>query len=149
MIVRYAAYNDIPEMANLLCELFSIEDDFAVDAEKQCRGLKLLLDTPNAVVLIAEWDGRVVGMISMQSLVSTAIGEHVGLIEDMIVTHSYREKGIGSSLLEALIAESAKKKYGRLALGADNRNSGAIAFYQKHGFTTSHMGLMYRLRLSY
>jgi ribosomal protein S18 acetylase RimI-like enzyme len=144
MIVRRADYNDIPEMANLLSELFTIEDDFTVDVEKQSYGLKLLLDTPNAVVLIAESDERVVGMVSMQSLVSTAIGEGVGLIEDMIVTQSYRGKGIGSRLLEALIAESAKKKYGRLALGADNRNNGAIAFYQKYGFTISHMGLMYR-----
>jgi len=145
MIVRHADYKDIPEMANLLSELFAIEDDFTVDAEKQVRGLQLLLDTPSAVVLVAESDERVVGMVSMQSLVSTAIGERVGLIEDMIVTQSYRGKGIGSSLLEALIAESANKKYGRLALGADSRNSGAIAFYQKYGFTTSHMGLMYRI----
>lgn len=145
MIIRHAAYKDIPEMANLLCELFSIEDDFSVDAEKQFRGLKLLLDSPNATVLVAEADERVVGMVSMQSLVSTAIGENVGLIEDMIVAQVYRSKGIGSRLLEALITESARKKYGRLALGADNRNSKAIAFYQKYGFTTSHMGLMYRL----
>jgi len=145
MKVRYAAYKDIPEMAILLSELFAIEDDFIVDAEKQSRGLKLLLDMPNAVVLVAEEDECVIGMVSMQSLVSTAIGENVGLIEDMIVTQAYRGKGIGSSLLEALIAESAKKKYGRLALGADNRNNGAIAFYQKYGFTTSHMGLMYRI----
>ena len=145
MIVRRANYKDIPEMSSLLSELFAIEDDFTVDAEKQSRGLKLLLDTPNAVVLVAEEDECVIGMVSMQSLVSTAIGENVGLIEDMIVTQAHRGKGIGSSLLEALIAESAKKKYGRLALGADSRNRGAIAFYQKYGFTTSHMGLMYRI----
>lgn len=132
-------------MSSLLSELFAIEDDFIVDAEKQSCGLKLLLDTPNAVVLVAEEDERVIGMVSMQSLVSTAIGESVGLIEDMIVTQAHRSKGIGSSLLEALITESAKKNYGRLSLGADNRNSGAIAFYQKYGFTTSHMGLMYRI----
>lgn len=145
MIVRHAIEKDIPQMASLLSELFAIEDDFIVDTEKQTRGLKLLLDTPNATILVAETDERVVGMVSMQSLVSTAIGENVGLIEDMIVTRAYRGKGIGSSLLEALIAESTKKKYGRLALGADNRNSGALAFYQKYGFTTSHMGLMYRI----
>lgn len=145
MIVRRADYKDIPEMADLLSELFAIEDDFTVDIEKQSYGLKLLLDTPNATILVAEDNERVIGMVSMQSLVSTAIGESVGLIEDMIVTQAYRGKGIGSSLLEALIAESAKKNYGRLTLGADSRNSAAIAFYQKYGFTTSHMGLMYRL----
>ncbi len=145
MIFRFATYNDIPEMSNLLSELFTIEDDFTIDTEKQSRGLKLLLDTPSATILVAETDKHVVGMISMQELVSTAIGESVGLIEDMIVTQLHRSKGIGSRLLEALIAESVRKKYGRLALGADSRNSAAIAFYQKYGFTSSHMGLMYRL----
>lgn len=145
MIVRHATHNDIPAMADLLSELFAIEDDFTVDTEKQTRGLKLLLDTPNATILVAETDERVVGMVSMQSLVSTAIGENVGLIEDMIVTQSYRSNGIGSLLLKALIAESVRKKYGRLALGADSRNSAAITFYQKYGFTASHMELMYRL----
>lgn len=32
----------------------------------------------------------------------------------------------------------------RLALGADERNLRAIEFYKKLGFSTSHMGLMYR-----
>lgn len=145
MTVRYATDKDISAMASLLNELFAIEDDFTIDTEKQFRGLKLLLDTPSAIILVAEADECVVGMVSMQSLVSTAIGESVGLIEDMIITQAYRGKGIGSSLLEALIAESVKKRYGRLSLGADNRNRGAIAFYQKYGFTTSHMGLMYRI----
>lgn len=131
-------------MADLLNELFLIEDDFAVDVEKQSRGLKLLLDTPSAILLVAQSDERVVGMVSVQTLVSTAMGGYVGLIEDVVVCEAYRGRGIGKTLIEALIAASEQQGLKRLSLGADHRNLSAIGFYQKQGFATSHMGLMYR-----
>jgi ribosomal protein S18 acetylase RimI-like enzyme len=145
MNIRRAFYEDIPAMANLLRELFTIEDDFTIDIEKHSHGLKLLLDTHGAIVLVAQEGENVIAMATVQKLVSTAMGEYVGLIEDVVVSESYRGRGIGKRLLEALIAESAKAGLKRLALGADHRNLAAIAFYQKHGFTTSNMGLMYRV----
>ncbi len=54
MNIRRAVHNDIPQMANLLSELFAIEDDFTIDTEKQSRGLKLLLDTHSAIVLVVQ-----------------------------------------------------------------------------------------------
>jgi ribosomal protein S18 acetylase RimI-like enzyme len=144
MMIRYASYNDIPVMVNLLSELFAIEDDFVIDREKQSRGLKLLLDTESAIVLVAHEEDKVVGMASVQKLVSTAMGEYVGVVEDVVITKGYRGQGIGKRLLETLITESDKAGLKRLALGADHRNTNAIAFYHKYGFTTSHMGLMYR-----
>jgi ribosomal protein S18 acetylase RimI-like enzyme len=145
MSIRRPADTDIPAMANLLSELFAIEDDFKIDIQKHSRGLKLLLETPSAIIFVAQEDNGVVGMATLQTLLSTAMGDYVGLIEDVVVHETYRGRGIGTSLLEALIAESEKAGLKRLALGADHRNTNAIAFYQKKGFTASHMGLMYRL----
>jgi ribosomal protein S18 acetylase RimI-like enzyme len=145
MMIRRACYDDIDAMAGLLSELFAIEDDFSIDIEKQSRGLKLLLDTSSVILLVAESKEGVIAMASLQTLISTAMGEKVGLIEDVIVTEAYRGEGIGKALLEALIAESESAGLKRLALGADHRNHKAIAFYQKQGFSISKMGLMYRL----
>lgn len=144
-MIRRAADSDIVQMTHLLSELFSIEDDFTIDTEKQSRGLKLLLETPNAIVLVVQEGECVIALATLQTLVSTAMGERVGLIEDVIVQEPHRGRGIGKSLLDALITESEKAGLKRLALGADHRNHNAIAFYQKHGFTASHMGLMYRV----
>jgi ribosomal protein S18 acetylase RimI-like enzyme len=145
MIVRKAHYTDISAMAQLLSELFTIEDDFIIDTDKQIRGLQLLLQHPDTTVLVAETSGHLIGMVSMQPLISTAMGERVGLIEDMIVTSDFRRMGIGKSLLGAMIEESKRLGYVRLALGADKRNESAIDFYQTFGFETSNMGLMYRI----
>lgn len=143
-MIRRASFEDIPVMAALLGELFAIEDDFTVDVEKQSRGLELMLNNDEAIVLVILVHGELVGVITVQSLISTAMGDKVGLIEDFIIREEHRGMGIGKELLNALIVESEKQGLKRLALGADHRNHSAIAFYEKQGFDTSHMGLMYR-----
>lgn len=37
-MIRYAEYDDIPYMAGLLAELFTIEDDFSIDPLAQISG---------------------------------------------------------------------------------------------------------------
>lgn len=143
-LIREARTGDLAEMALLLAELFTIEDDFVIDEAKQINGLRLLLESSSGTVFVAQLDQRVVGMLTVQSVVSTAAGEYVGLIEDLIVSEPYRGCGIGKQLLHAVLAASKEKGLGRLALAADNRNVSAIAFYQKYGFETSRMGMLYR-----
>jgi ribosomal protein S18 acetylase RimI-like enzyme len=141
--IRNAHHDDLDAMLGLLVELFLIEDDFTIDIEKQICGLELLLESQNCFVLVAEISGQVIGMISMQGLISTAIGERVGLIEDMIVSNEFRRIGVGRLLLASMIEYAKSFGYGRIALGADRRNKSAIAFYQTFGFEISNMGLMY------
>lgn len=142
--VRKGKVDDAEAMAGLLSELFTIEDDFAIDQQKQLGALHLLLQDANATLLVAEISGCVIGMVSMQGLISTAIGAKVGLIEDMIVTAHCRGQGVGRILLRAMIEESERLGYRRVSLGADRRNDSALAFYRTFGFETSNMGLMYR-----
>lgn len=143
-MIRMAYSDDILPMVDLLAELFTIEDGFTVDAVNQTRGLELLLQNPQSVVLVAEMQNRVVGMITLQRLISTAVGEYVGIIEDVVVSTAKRGKGIGNKLIQAALDEADGRGWKRLALAADRRNSKAIAFYQKKGFQISPMGLMYR-----
>ena len=145
IIIRTAQHDDVKHMAGLLAELFSIEDDFFIDTAMQIRGLELLLQTCDSTVLVAQMDHCVVGMVSMQCFISTAVGKKVGLIEDMIVTRDFRRMGIGRILLKAMTHISEDLGYARLSLGADMRNDEALAFYRTFGFETSNMGLMYKI----
>lgn len=54
-----------------------------------------------------------------------------GHIGRMAVRKSARGQGIGSRVLEALLAEARRLGYGRLVLHAQTH---AIDFYRKHGF---------------
>lgn len=143
--VRLAYSEDIPLMVTLLSELFTIENDFTIDAQIQTHGLELLLQNSHSIVLVAETDRGVIGMITLQRLISTAMGTYVGTIEDVIVTQEYRGSGIGTKLLDAAINEADERGCSRLALSVDLRNTKAIEFYKNKGFDTSHMGLMYYL----
>ncbi len=144
MTIRRAAAADIDDMVSLLGELFEIEDDFAIDPCAQRQGLELLLNDPDATLLVADAMGSVVGMATMQRFVSTAVGEYVGLIEDVVVTMSHRGNGIGSRLLQAMLSEATRQHLMRLALAVDVRNLRALSFYGRYGFRISRMGMLYR-----
>ena len=131
--IRPALSTDIPQLVLLLEELFSIEADFLIDSDKQARGLALLLNSDKDYVLVAELSGcnKIVGMCSIQTLISTTEGGVVGLLEDLIVATDYRQQGIASSMIDAAFNWSKMQGLKRLQLLADKNNALALAFYQK------------------
>jgi len=129
--IRVAQKTDIPAMANLLNELFAIEMDFQIDLEKQQRGLTLLLESNHAVVFVVELENQIIGMCSLQILISTAQGSKVGLIEDLIITKNHQKQGIGNQLLETVKNWAMQQGLTRLQLLADKTNQNALDFYQK------------------
>lgn len=135
VIVRKASVFDIDSLVGLIEELFSIEEDFIFDEEKQRKGLLLMLDDQGKhFVMVAELNEKVIGMCSVQTLISTAEGGFAGVIEDMIVSKKYRGKGVGRCLLKSIKAESKEKGLLRLQLLADKNNTDALEFYKKTGW---------------
>ncbi len=132
--VRTATSADVEQMAELLKELFAIEADFVFDRDKQVRGLRQLLESGKDRVFVAESGGRAVGMCSVQTLISTAEGGPVGLLEDLIVTAAFRRQGIGEKLLAAAIDWAERQGFKRLQLLADKNNLPALKFYEKQAW---------------
>ena len=115
--IRKASISDIDELVPLLYELFYIEEDFTFNKELQIQGLKILIDTgKDNLVLVAEEDNKIVGMCTLQTLISTAQGGYVGLIEDFVISESYRGKGIGKGLLISLEKIAAEKRFNYLLI---------------------------------
>jgi GNAT superfamily N-acetyltransferase len=146
LLFRPAHQTDIPVLCSLLEELFSLETDFHPDRHKQTQALQLLIDKANVnhdhpacVVWVAEQGGEVIGMCSLQVLISTAEGGEVGLVEDVIIDAAHRKQGIGQQMFESLEAWARERGLARLQLLADTHNSEAIAFYEKHGWSRTQM----------
>jgi len=138
--IRTAVIRDIPGLCELLAALFAVESDFEPDAGKQARGLELLINDPtgNSLVLVAASGADVVGMCSVQSLISTAEGGFAGLIEDVIVREDCRDSGIGTRLLSEALTWCETKGMSRIQLLADRGNDNALGFYfHRHWKTTS------------
>lgn len=138
--VDFATEADLPAMADLLYELFTLESDFQPEREKQLRGLKLILDTPAiGKLFVLRADGQVAGMANALITVSTAQGTRVLLLEDVIVSKNFRAAGLGRQLVEHVCAWAKSEGMTRVTLLADRDNAKALAFYERLGFEKSAM----------
>jgi GNAT superfamily N-acetyltransferase len=132
VMIRPAVYADISALVGLLKDLFSIEADFVCNEALHYQGLKMMLnDRERQCIMVAENRGTVIGMCSVQTLVSTAEGGIVGLVEDMVIHKRYRGQGIGSKLLDSVEHWAREKGLKRLQLLADRNNLPALEFYRK------------------
>lgn len=137
ILVRPAHRADLEHLVALLENLFSIEEDFTFNDQKQRRGLQIMLANELGCILVAEAAGRVVGMCSGQLTVSTAEGGAALLVEDVVVAEDFRGRGVGTSLMEGLAEWGRARGVSRLQLLADRNNTDALAFYTKLGWQTT------------
>ena len=133
-MIRPATSSDMNAMVELLHQLFTIEADFDFSAERQQRGLELLLAAPAAIVMVAEEEGAVVGMATAQLVISTAEGGLSLLIEDLVVVPTRQNQGIGTALLIALDERGCALGADRMQLLADRTNTPALHFYRQKGW---------------
>lgn len=141
LIIRRATQSDIPDLVDLLNELFSIEEDFQFDQTKQKAGLLMLVESdPNEKnLIVAELEGEVIGMCSAQTLISTAEGGKAALIEDMVIKSNMRGKGIGRIIMNEIVSWAKISGITRLQLLADKNNSRGISFYEKNEWKTTQL----------
>ena len=133
-MIRPATRSDIPAMLELLHQLFTIEADFDFSAERQQRGLALLLAAPAATIMVAEEQGITVGMATAQLVISTAEGGPSLLVEDLVVAPTRHNRGIGAALLAALAEWGTSYGAARMQLLADRNNDPARHFYRRQGW---------------
>lgn len=138
--IEMATTEDIPRLNELLTILFTQEADFRPDPARQSAGLRLIIENPAAGhILVLREGSAVVGMVNLLYTVSTALGGRVAILEDMIIDPGYRGGGAGSRLLDGAIAFAKEQRCRRITLLTDRTNSGAIRFYERHGFALSEM----------
>jgi ribosomal protein S18 acetylase RimI-like enzyme len=124
------------ELLNLLC---SVEPDFPWEPDRQKAGLKALLASGDSVILVADEEGQVQGMVTAQLVVSTAEGGLSALVEDLVVAPGSRGSGLGRRLLSEAASWAARNKATRLQLLADEENTQALDFYRDLGWRRTRM----------
>ncbi|KAF0242512.1 MAG: acetyltransferase [bacterium] len=145
MNIRYANENDSELLANLGHKTFyetfaehnTPEDmasylSVAFSVEKQICELK----DPNAIFLIAEIEGTVVGYAKLRAdnKCDSITGRKPIEMERIYSLKDYIGKGIGAKLMQASIKEAKDRGFDCLWLGVWERNERAILFYEKWGF---------------
>ncbi len=143
-----ASERDIPALSELLSHLFTQEIEFHPNEDAQRKGLSAIIGNADiGAILVARDNTSVLAMVNLLFTVSTALGERVAILEDMVVAPAARGTGIGSGLLNYAIEFAKSCGAKRITLLTDQDNISAQNFYSKHGFALSTMRPM-RLSIS-
>lgn len=138
--IEQATLEDLPQLTDLLFDLFTAEGDFVPNRAKQMRGLRLILEQPNrGRIFVLRQNGIILGMINLLFTISTAEGGFVIMLEDVIVHREYRKQGFGDKLLRHAIEYARKKDFLRITLLTDRLNEDGQRFFKSHGFFESKM----------
>ena len=142
-----ATEKDLPQLVQLLGQLFEQEAEFSANAAKQEAALRMILaDAKVGRIFVARDGKKAIAMASVLFTVSTAEGGRAALFEDLVVHADYRKQGIGEALLKHVVAQARDEGVLRLTLLTDMQNERAQAMYRRAGFTGSPMKPM-RLKL--
>lgn len=138
--IEPATLEDLPELVDLVMLLFQVEEDFEPNRELQEKGLRLILEQPNrGRIIVVRTDHEIIGMANLLFTISTAMGGFVLLMEDVIIHPDHRGQGYGTQLMEYVFKFARKKEFMRITLLTDKISAESQRFFQRFGFTHSHM----------
>lgn len=138
--IEPATIEDLPQLIELLRDLFEAEADFHPDRTFQERGLRLILEHPSrGRIFVLRAGHRILGMVNLLFTISTAHGGHAIQMEDVIILPEYRGQGHGSNLLKHVIDFARRKDFVRITLLTDRISVASQNFFTKFGFTHSEM----------
>ena len=106
------------------------------DAEGYARFLESQLGDDDAIVMIAEQGGVVVGYVyaAVEPLSWKDLRNECGYIHDLLVTDVARGRGAGERLLSAAIQWLRDRGMPRVVLGTAAQNAAARRMFERRGF---------------
>jgi ribosomal protein S18 acetylase RimI-like enzyme len=129
--IRLANESDVNAIFDLIKELaiFEKAEFELINTPEQLLkdGFK---DTPSFICIVAEDNQSIVGMSFLYVRYSTWKGR-VLYLEDLIVKDNFRNKGIGTQLMNATIEFAKSNNYKRIQWQVLDWNTEAIRFYKK------------------
>lgn len=114
----------IRQLAASLGEASSLGDSYALR----------YMETPGAGALVAVLGGRIVGLVSYTLRPNLYHAAPCLMIEELVVDEPFRGRGLGGSLLDAVVAFGAEKGCAEVSVSTMTTNTAALDLYRKHGF---------------
>lgn len=108
-------------------------DEFTPTDEQEAGWIVRHLVTPNSLILVAEAEGQLAGMLDFETEPQRRRA-HAGMF-GISVAAPWRDRGLGSALVETLLAWArANPRVERVGLSVLGSNARAIHVYQRLGF---------------
>ncbi len=145
LTIREAAAKDIPRLQELYQQLSFNPGDYRKAPVADCRKiLHQIKKYPNASLLVAEEDGKVVGTTFLAILPGFA--HHTApfaVIEYVVVDEKVRSKGIGKALMDYCKDRAKEAGCYKIMLTSDKRRERAHKFYKANGFNAEAEGFRF------
>jgi GNAT superfamily N-acetyltransferase len=134
VLIREARREDWPAVGELLAEL-GRPDVRGTDEETAAReGFERYLERSDAVLLLAERDGRVLGLLDMEYRSRLNFTTPQAWIPDLVVAEDARSAGVGRSLLSRAEELARERGCWGMALESATWRERAHAFYVREGW---------------
>lgn len=145
--IRNAVADDVPAIVAMLADdPLGAQRESPDDMTPYLAALERLSDDPNQHVVAAVRGGRVVGTLQLTVIPGLSRkGATRSVIEGVRVHADERGSGLGTRLIEWAIDESRRQDCQLVQLTSDVTRTDAHRFYERLGFTASHVG--YKLPL--
>lgn len=131
--IRFATKNDMSSVHKLITELAVFEKEpNAVEISVKDLENDGFGTIPKFKAFVAEQENQIIGMALFYERYSTWKGKVIHL-EDLIVTQTKRNLGVGKALYTELMKYAKKNKCKRVAWEVLDWNTGAIKFYEHTG----------------
>jgi GNAT superfamily N-acetyltransferase len=140
--VRQATPEDVPALVALFQELDRMQSDWRVFTPRPGFydevGLKYreAMSTENALVLVAEDEGEIVGMAYGEVRIPSRFSDERALeLSGVVVRTGYRGRGVGRALVQEAARFAGELGVEWVELKTFAPNQGAMAFWEGLGFT--------------
>ncbi|MEU2734382.1 GNAT family N-acetyltransferase [Streptomyces sp. NPDC007095] len=140
--IRPAASDDVPAIVAMLADdPLGAQRESPDDLTPYLAALERLSADPNQHLVVAVREGRVVGTLQLTVIPGLSRkGSTRSLIEGVRIHSDERGSGLGSRFIEWAIEESRNQGCQLVELTSDATRTDAHRFYERLGFTASHVG---------
>ncbi|MFJ5111364.1 GNAT family N-acetyltransferase [Streptomyces sp. NPDC088551] len=140
--IRPAAPDDIPAIVAMLADdPLGAQRESLDDLTPYTEAYERLARDPNQHVVVAERDGRVIGTLQLTIIPGLSRrGATRSVIEAVRVHADERGSGLGTRFIEWAVDESRRQGCQLVQLTSDASRTDAHRFYERLGFTASHVG---------
>jgi GNAT superfamily N-acetyltransferase len=147
---RLAVFEDLPSIVRMLAE-----DDLGSQRERveepllesYCLAFTEIEKDSNHEMIVAEIDGEVVGTLHLIFIPSISYqGGLRAQVESVRVHGKYRGQGIGSEMMRWVVERARGRDAHLIQLTSHRSRKDAHRFYEKLGFSGSHLGMKLSLK---
>lgn len=141
--IRPARRDDVPAVVDLLADdmLGRQRESGDSDLSSYYRAFDMIKSNPNQELVVVERDGEIVATLDLSVLASLSRQGAVRLqVEAVRVAASERGNGLGSQVFAWVIDHAREQGHGVVQLTTDRSRAEAHTFYERLGFTASHLG---------